>query len=202
MIQRRFFQLCQRLIAVAEDPVHGVLPLVQHHFNVAEGDGQVVEAPVAVVVLGLGVRIAEGGDAIQKPLPPPTQLVRQLLFPPLGEHQRFTVVEVHAVGNVVDGADGHQIVAVDLQKFVPQHRLQLFQRKAGAIPFAGGKVEFRDIVVDEHILDGADVDLHTLVVVRDGNYAFVRQMILSPAHGCGRNISFHIITVFSENINM
>ena len=55
--QRQFFQLCQRRVGIAENPVHGAALLVKDHFNVGKGEGHGVEAFVMLVIfLGVGRR--------------------------------------------------------------------------------------------------------------------------------------------------
>lgn len=60
LLQRQLFQLRQRPIAVAEDPVHRRMFLTEHHFNIGEGKGHMVKAGVVTVV-----RLPRGGASLR-----------------------------------------------------------------------------------------------------------------------------------------
>ena len=51
LLQRQLFQLRQRPIAVAEDPVHRRMFLVEHHLNVGKGEGHMVKAGIVAMIL-------------------------------------------------------------------------------------------------------------------------------------------------------
>ena len=46
LLQRQLFQLRQRLVAIAENPVHCRMSLAEYHFNVRKGEGHMVKAGV------------------------------------------------------------------------------------------------------------------------------------------------------------
>ena len=59
LLQWQLFQLRQRLVAIAENPVHCRMSLAEYHFNVRKGDGHMVKAGVVTVV-----RLPRGGGII------------------------------------------------------------------------------------------------------------------------------------------
>ena len=87
LLQRRFFQRCQRPVAVAEDPVHGGTFLVEHHLNVGKGEGGAVIAGIMpLVFFPRGRSVAPGQLLYDLPLSG-AQLFLELPFSPAGEAQ-------------------------------------------------------------------------------------------------------------------
>ena len=102
LLQRRFFQRCQRLVAVAEDPVHGGAFLVEHHLNVGKGErGAVIAGIMPLVFFPRGRSVAPGQLLYDLP-PSGAQLFLELPFSPAGEAQQLTVDKFDLFSNGMD----------------------------------------------------------------------------------------------------
>ena len=59
LMQRRFFDFCQCLVTVAEDPVHSGALLVEHHLDVGKRKGRAVIANIVpLIFFRCGGRVA------------------------------------------------------------------------------------------------------------------------------------------------
>lgn len=134
-----FFQPRQRLVGVAEYPVHGGALLVEDHLDVGKCKGCAVIAGIMpLIVFPRGRRVAVG--QVLRDLPPiGAQLFLELPLSPVGVVQRFTVDELDLPANGMDALGGHQRGAVGADKAAAQHLLQFFYGGVGFVgPAAGG----------------------------------------------------------------
>lgn len=97
-----FFQPRQRLVGVAEYPVHGGALLVEDHLDVGKCEGCAVIAGIMpLIVFPRGRRVAVG--QVLRDLPPiGAQLFLELPLSPVGVVQRFTVDELDLPANGMD----------------------------------------------------------------------------------------------------
>lgn len=102
LFQRRFFQRCQRLIAVAENPVHGGTFLVEHHLNVGKCEGRIVIAGIVPLVFFPRGRSVAPGQLLYDLPPSGAQLFLELPFSPAGEAQQLTVDKFDLFSNGMD----------------------------------------------------------------------------------------------------
>ena len=143
LLQRRFFQPCQCLVAVAEDPVHGGAFLVEHHLNVGKRERcAVIAGIVPLVFFPRGGRVAP--DQLLHDLPPSdTQLFLELPFSPAGEAQQLTVDEFDLLSDGMDTLGGHQRGAVSAEKAAAEHLRQLVYGGIGFVGLAAGNMDDR-----------------------------------------------------------
>ena len=141
LLQRRFFQRRQRLVAVAEDPVHSGVFFVEHHLNVGKRKGRAVIAGIMPpVFLPRGGRVAPG--QLLHDLPPPgAQLLLELPFSAAGVAQRFAVYELELLPNGMDALCGHQRGAVGADKAAAEHLRQSVYGGIGLVGLAAGKMD-------------------------------------------------------------
>ena len=142
LLQRNALQLRQGGIAIAEDPIHGALFAVEHHFDVGEGEGHGIEALV-VAAIGLG----GGGHALAtEALDHALLLLLNLredrgLSPP-GVIQRLAVDQHNAPVDSVNRARGDDAAAVDANEARAQRILQVGEGHVRAVEAAVGGVNF------------------------------------------------------------
>lgn len=91
LLQRRFFDFCQCLVTVAEDPVHSGTLLVEHHLDVGKRKGRAVIAGIVPLIFFLcGGRVAVR-QALRNLPPSGAQLFFELSFLSTAIIQRFSV---------------------------------------------------------------------------------------------------------------
>lgn len=158
LVQRHFFELRERRVCVPENPVYGVFAVVKHHFDVGERNRQLVKAAVVAVqrVVRHGRRFAV--EAADELLALFVQLGDQLLLAPRHVADALAVVEVHLVGDVVDGQNRHQSTAMRLEKAFSEHFFELFERNQRFVAFAARGVYLREVFVHLNVQNGADIE--------------------------------------------
>ena len=143
LLQRRFFQRCQRLVAVAEDPVHGGAFLVEHHLNVGKGKGGAVIAGIMPLVFFPRGRSVAPGQLLYDLPPSGAQLFLELPFSPAGEAQQLTVDKLDLLSNGMDTLGGHQRGAVSAEKAAAEYLRQLVYGGIGLMGLAAGNMDDR-----------------------------------------------------------
>lgn len=143
LFQRRFFQRCQRLVAVAEDPVHGGAFLIEHHLNVGKGEGGAVIAGIMPLVFFPRGRSVSPGQLLYDLPPSGTQLFLELPFSPAGEAQQLAVDKFNLLSNGMDTLGGHQRGAVSTEKATAEHLLQIVYGGIGFVGLAAGNMDDR-----------------------------------------------------------
>ncbi len=143
LLQRRFFQRCQNLVAVAEDPVHGGTFLVEHHLNVGKGKGGVVIAGIVPLVIFPRGRSVSPGQLLHDLPPSGAQLFLEFPFSPAGEAQQLAVDKFNLLSNGMDTLGGHQRGAVSAEKATAEHLLQIIYGGIGFVGLAAGNMDDR-----------------------------------------------------------
>ena len=141
LLQRRFFDFCQCLVTVAEDPVHSGALLVEHHLDVGKRKGRAVIAGIVPLIFFLrGGRVAV--RQVLRNLPPSgAQLFFEFSFLSTAIIQRFSVDEFNLLSNGVDSLDRYQRGAVGTDKAAAK---QTFQFVDGCIGFVGSAIRKMD----------------------------------------------------------
>lgn len=167
-IQRHLFQKGQSPVAVAEDPVHRPALVIEYHFDVREGKGQIIEA-LKMGVIGFlrgDISLAEAADdQLLLCLKPGGDLI------PVPDRigQRLAVGQLNDIGDVVDGHDRHQTAAAHLEEAVAQSLLQLVERHPCCVAPASECVDLGIVLFHQDIKDGVDIEHDVPVVRTDGD---------------------------------
>ena len=143
LLQRCFFQRCQRLVAVAEDPVHGGTFLVEHHLNVGKCEGRAVIAGIVLLVFFPRGGCIAPGQLLHDLPPSGTQLFLEFPFSPVGEAQQLTVDKFDLLSNGMDTLGRHQRGAVGAEKIAAEHLLQIVYGGIGLVGLAAGNMDDR-----------------------------------------------------------
>ena len=138
--QRRLFDFCQRIVAIAENPVHSGAFLVEHHLNVGKRKRSAVIAGIVPLIFFLrGGRVAVRQTLHNLP-PSGTQLFFEFPFSSIAVIQLFPVDEFNFLSNGVNSLDGHQRSAIGADKAAAKHVRQLINGGIGFVGSAPGSM--------------------------------------------------------------
>lgn len=143
LFQRYFFDFCQRLVGVAEDPVHCGAFLVEHHLNVGKRKGGAVIAGIMPPIFFQCGRSVVVRQALRNLLPSGAQLFLELPFSSAGIIQHLAVDEFDLLVDGMDTLGRHQRGAVGADKAAAEHLRQLIYGGISFIDPAAGSMDDR-----------------------------------------------------------